>query len=116
TWSLRFRTADPATLFVIAALSIAAAHVLYSLLPRNVFVHPDYYRYILSESMQDGLTIQWRDFINSLQLRSPGEFRPRFLAYFIQAVDQKVRLSLYEHLLVHPTVAPIAWLLQIIVG
>jgi len=80
------------------------------------FVHPDYYRYILQESLKNGLGVGFDDIINSLQLRSPGEFRPRFLAYGIQAIDQKLRLFGYNYVVVHPTVAPIAWFLQLIVA
>lgn len=82
----------------------------------HTFVHPDYYRYILQENLRDGLGISWHDALNSLQLRSPGEFRPRFLAYGIQAVDQKLRLFAYNYFLVYPTLAPIAWFLQLIIG
>lgn len=109
-------TSDLATRVLFVALAISLLHLFYTLLPQNVFVHADYHRYILRESVSDGLRIQWYDVINSLQLRSPGEFRPRFLAYGIEALDQKIRLSLYDHLLVHPTVAPIAWFLQLVVG
>jgi hypothetical protein len=80
------------------------------------FVHPDYYRYILQETLRDGLPIQWLDVVNSLQLRSPGEFRPRFLAYLIQAVDQKLRLFSYDHVLIPPTFSPISWMLELLVG
>lgn len=105
----------PAAL-VLVALGVALAHMAYTLMPKNVFVHADYFRYILQETTRDGLAIQWQDLISSFQLRSPGEFRPRFLAYGIGALDQKIRLALYDYVLVHPTVAPISWFLQLIVG
>jgi len=86
------------------------------LVPDNSFVHPDFYRYILPETLRDGLPFQWRDFVNSMQLRSPGEFRSRFLAYLIQAFDQKIRLSLYDHVLVLPSFSPLSWVLELVVG
>jgi hypothetical protein len=80
------------------------------------FVHPDFYRYILQETLRNGLPIQWDDLANSLQLRSPGEFRPRFLAYLIQAIDQKLRLFSYDHVLIPPTFSPISWALELLIG
>jgi hypothetical protein len=100
-----------------AAGAVSVACIAWLLLfPDNSFVHPDFYRYILPESLRDGLPIQWRDFANSLQLRSPGEFRPRFLAYLIQAFDQKIRLYLYDKVIVPPNFSPISLLLELVVG
>ena len=104
------------TRFVLAALGIAFLNFVFTLMPQNVFVHADYFRYILQETTRDGLGFQWLDLVNSFQLRSPGEFRPRFLAYGIGAIDQKIRLVLYDYILVHPTFAPLAWFLQLFVG
>jgi hypothetical protein len=106
---------EVALLGVAGVLCIAFVASLL-LIPDNSFVHPDFYRYILPETLRDGLPFQWRDLVNSMQLRSPGEFRPRFLAYLIQAFDQKVRLSLYDGVLVLPSLSPLSWVLELVVG
>src|SRR4051812_31561105 len=111
------RSFDIAILLIVTATVIAAGHFVMLLRdPTSVFVHPDYYRYILPEALKNGLGVGVSDVINSLQLRSPGEFRPRFLAYLIQAFDMKIRLGLYQTLVVHTTFAPIAWTLQLVVA
>jgi hypothetical protein len=102
-------------LLIAGVLSLAFLLRLF-LVYDDSFVHPDFYRYILQETLRDGLPIQWHDVVNSLQLRSPGEFRPRFLAYLIQAIDQKLRLFSYEHVLTPPTFSPISWVLELLVG
>src|SRR5450631_938041 len=102
-------------LLIAGVLSLAFLLRLF-LVYDDSFVHPDFYRYILQETLRDGLPIQWHDVVNSLQLRSPGEFRPRFLAYLIQAIDQKLRLLSYEHVLTPPTLSPISWVLELLVG
>jgi hypothetical protein len=102
-------------LLTAGALSLAFLLRLFLVYDES-FVHPDFYRYILQETLRDGLPIQWHDVVNSLQLRSPGEFRPRFLAYLIQAIDQKLRLSSYDYVLVPPTFSPISWILELAVG
>jgi len=104
--------------FMISLMCILGIVYFFTILQNynNSFVHADYYRYILPESLRDGLEVCWQDVINTLQLRSPGEFRPRFLAYGIQTLDQKLRLYLYHYFPVHPTVAPIAWFLQLVIG
>src|SRR6187399_1073350 len=102
--------------FLAVALVVALANFVVLLADyRNLFVHPDYHQAILKESLRSGLAIGPQDVVNSLQLRAEGESRPRFLAYFIQAIDQKLRLALYEWLPVHLTLAPVAWFLQGIV-
>lgn len=108
-------SAESVILSISAALSFAFLLSLF-LIYDNSFVHPDFYRYILQETLRDGLPIQWHDFVNSFQLRSPGEFRPRFLAYLIQAIDQKLRLYSYDYILVPPTFSPISWALELIVA
>jgi hypothetical protein len=109
--------ADPATALIVLALVIAIGHFLYIIGDyRNLFVHPDYHQSILRQSTNGGLGFGVQDLINSFQLRSENEFRPRWLAYFIQAIDQKVRLFLYDYMPVHPTVQPLAWLLQLVVA
>ena len=102
-------------LFLSAILSLGYLLNLF-LIYDNSFVHPDFYRSILPETLRDGLFFQRHDFINAFQLRSAGEFRPRFLAYLIQAWDQKLRLFSYNYFLVPPTFSPISWLLELIVG
>jgi len=111
------RSIDLSTLIVLAAVLVAVGHFVLLLRDLNaVFVHVDYYRYILPEALRDGLGFGVHDLINSLQLRSPGEFRPRFLAYLIQTYDMKIRLLLHPLMVVHPTVAPVAWTLQTVVA
>lgn len=112
---IRLLPLEATILLVAGAASFA---VLLSLLAicDNLFVHPDYFRYVLPEALRGGLPIQWSDVLNSLQLRSPGEFRPRFLAYLIQALDQKIRLYLYDYFLVPPTLSPISWALELFIG
>jgi hypothetical protein len=102
-------------LLIAGVLSLAFLLRLFLVYDES-FVHPDFYRYILQETLRDGLPIQWHDVVNSLQLRSPGEFRPRFLAYLIQAIDQKLRLFSYDHVLIPPTFSPISWVLELLVG
>jgi hypothetical protein len=111
------RSIDLTALLVLGAVLVALGHFVLLLRDLNaVFVHVDYYRYILPEALRDGLGFGLHDLINSLQLRSPGEFRPRFLAYLIQAYDMKIRLLLHPLMVVHPTVAPVAWTLQTVVA
>ena len=112
---LRRLSLEVALLGVAAVVSVAFVACLL-LIPNNSFVHPDFYRYILPETLRDGLPFQWRDLANSMQLRSPGEFRARFLAYLIQAFDQKIRLYLYDHVLVLPSFSPLSWVLELVVG
>jgi hypothetical protein len=102
-------------LLIAGVLSLAFLLRLF-LVYDDSFVHPDFYRYILQETLRNGLPIQWHDVVNSLQLRSPGEFRPRFFAYLIQAIDQKLRLFSYDDVLIPPTFSPISWVLELLVG
>jgi len=104
-------------MLLLLALVIAVSHFLWLVLTyHNLFVHPDWFRYILPESLRYGLSYTPADLLGALQPRAQGEFRPRFLAYFIQAVDQKTRLYLYQWGPVHPTLAPVAWSLQLVVA
>jgi hypothetical protein len=115
SFRLRILTVEVTLLFAAGLISFAYLMSLL-LIYDNSFVHPDFYRYILQETLKDGLPIQWHDLINSFQLRSPGEFRPRFLAYLIQAIDQKLRLFSYDYFLIPPTFSPVSWLLELVVG
>jgi hypothetical protein len=63
---------------------------------RQLFVHPDYYLHILPESLRAGVSPAPYDLVFALQPRAIGESRPRFLAYLVQALDQKLRLALYD--------------------
>ena len=83
---------------------------------RSLFVHPDNHQFILKEGLRDGLAIGWRDLPNAFQLRAEGESRPRFLTYLFLSVDQKLRLMLYDWMPVHPTVAPVAWAVNLVAG
>jgi len=115
--ALRFPSFDVSGALVIAACILAAAYFLVTVADYSrLFVHPDNHLFILKESLRDGLAIDVRDLPNSFQLRAEGESRPRFLTYLFLAVDQKLRLWLYTWVPTHPTLAPVTWLLQLVVG
>ncbi|HZO26493.1 MAG TPA: hypothetical protein VFH48_10945 [Chloroflexota bacterium] len=102
--------AEPATLLVLLALAAAVVHFFLLITDyRALWVHPDNHQFILKESLRGGAAIGLIDFPNSLQLRAPDEFRPRFLTYYLIAIDQKIRLFLYDWMPVHPTLTPVAW-------
>jgi hypothetical protein len=116
-WAGRRSLAEPATLLVLAAL--VAAIVNFGLLVtsyQDLWVHPDNHQFILKESLRGGLGVGLIDFPNALQLRAENEFRPRFLTYYLIAVDQKLRLMLYDWLPVHPTLTPVAWTIELLVA
>lgn len=117
---LRFdlvRRTTAENLLLSISLAVGLGYLLRLILVSdNSFVHPDFYRYILQESLRHGLGFSWYDFIDSFQLRSPGEFRPRFLAYFFQAIDQKLRLQAYDYFLIPSSFSPLSWALEILVG
>jgi len=99
------------------ALLYASAHFVWLVTHYNrTFVHPDFYGHIVQETVLNGLGLHWSDALYAIQIRSPGESRPRFLAYAIEAVDQKIRLFLYRFVVVPPTFLPIAWILQLVVA
>ena len=107
--------AEPATALVLVALVAAVVNFCFLVTQyRHLFVHPDNHQFILKESLKDGLALGLVDLPNSLQLRAENEFRPRFLTYYLIAVDQKLRLMLYDWMPVHPTLAPVAWLLELV--
>ena len=102
---------------MIHALVAAVACFLLTIVDYgNLFVHPDNHQFILKESLRDGLAIGPRDLVNSMQLRAEGESRPRWLTYLLLSIDQKLRLWLYDWLPTHPTLAPVSWLLQLVVA
>jgi len=99
------------------ALLYAAAHFAWLVSHYDrTFVHPDFYGHIVQETVLNGLGLHWSDALYAIQIRSPGESRPRFLAYAIEAIDQKIRLFLYRFVVVPPTFLPIAWILQVLVA
>ena len=109
--------ADPATALLLLALAVAVVHFFAILADyKSLFVHPDNHQFILKESLKDGLAIGPIDLPNAFQLRAEGESRPRFLTYLFLAVDQKLRLMLYDWMPVHPTVAPVAWTVNLVAG
>lgn len=109
--------AEPATALVLLALAASVVHFFLLVTEyRNLFVHPDNHQFILKESLKDGAGIGWRDLPNAFQLRAEGESRPRFLTYLFLSVDQKLRLMLYDWMPVHPTVAPVAWAVNLVAG
>ncbi|MGE3913922.1 MAG: hypothetical protein AB7K36_31550, partial [Chloroflexota bacterium] len=107
---------QPATVLVVVALVAAAAYFIMTIVDySNLFVHPDNHQFILKESLRDGLAISPQDLVNSMQLRAEGESRPRWLTYLLLSIDQKLRLWLYDWLPTPPTLAPVSWLLQLVV-
>jgi hypothetical protein len=108
---------EPATALVLLALAAAIVHFCLIVADyRSLFVHPDNHQFILKESLKDGLAIGLHDLPNAFQLRAEGESRPRFLTYLFLSIDQKLRLWLYEWVPVHPTLAPVAWLVNLAAG
>src|SRR4051794_11639997 len=84
------------TLLLACACALALGYMIFLVVtPGAAFVHPDFHDNTLQEAVLNGLSFQWSDFLMSLQPRAPGEFRPRFLAYWLMAIDQKTRLALY---------------------
>lgn len=109
--------AEPATALVLLALAAAIVHFCLLVTDyRNLFVHPDNHQFILKESLKDGLAIGLYDLPGAFQLRAEGESRPRFLTYLFLSTDQKIRLWLYDWMPVHPTLAPVAWLVNLVAG
>jgi hypothetical protein len=82
----------------------------------NTFVHLDFYRHVLPETLRDGLPLQWRDVVNLFQPRETREFQPHFLSDLIAVLDQKARLFLYDTVLVLPAFSPIAWAIELLIG
>ena len=82
----------------------------------RVYVHPDAHQVLLPQTLRSGLAFGVHDLTNIFQLRAPGEFRPRWATYLIQAIDQKLRLYLYPWMPLHPTFAPITWLIQLAIA
>lgn len=114
--SLAGLRAEPATAIALVAVIVAAAHLVYLLADyQHVFVHPEWYFRLLPDTVRDGVTLSARDLVDALQPRL-SESRPRWLMYFIAAVDQKLRFWLYQWGPVYPTLSPVAWLLQLLVA
>jgi hypothetical protein len=108
---------EPATAILLLALAAAIVNMVLLVTDyRQLWVHPDNHQFILKESLKDGLAIGLVDLPNAFQLRAEGESRPRFLTYLFLEIDQKLRLMLYDWLPAHPTVAPAAWLANIVAG
>jgi hypothetical protein len=102
-------------------LAIAAAVALgftayLALRPGAAFIHPDFHDNILQEAVINGPGLQTSDVLNAMQPRAPEEFRPRFVAYGLMTVDQKLRLILHDYVPIPGTFLPIAWLLQLILA
>lgn len=104
-------------LILCAAAALAVVYIFYLILmPGEAFVHPDFHDNILQEAIRDGLSFHSSDFFWSFQPRAPGEFRPRFLAYGLMTIDQKIRLILDNYLLLPSTTLVVEWLLQIVLA
>lgn len=80
------------------------------------FVHPTDFLDILARSVSNGLSVDWDDLKNSIAQWGPEESRPRFLAFLVEGFDTKLRLFLYNFIMLPATLWPIAWLFQIVVG
>ena len=82
---------------------------------RSLFVHPEWHMRVLPESLRNGIAIGPNDLLNAMQPQAAGESRPRWLTYLIVGIDQKLRVWIDDWAPVHPTLAPLAWLLQLVV-
>ena len=103
------------TRFVIVAAILAVWHVVFLLSDYgNVFVHPDFYQANLGFVMRSGLEIGLHDFVDILQQREAGEFRPRWLMFYLETLDHKIRMQLYQWMPVYPTFGPVTWPLQLL--
>jgi len=111
----RIALTQPSTRFVVVAVILAVWHFVYLLSDyKNVFVHPDFHQANLGFVMRSGLSIGLHDFIDILQQREAGEFRPRWLMFYLETLDHKIRMQLYQWMPVHPTLGPVTWLLQLL--
>ena len=89
--------ARPATLFVLLAVGVAVAHFVILLSDyKNIFVHPDFYDTNMHFVLRNGLAIGLHDFIDILQQRDENEFRPRWLMFYLETLDHKLRMQLYR--------------------
>jgi hypothetical protein len=105
----------PATRFVVLAFCLAVGHFVFLLSDyKNVFVHPDFHQANLGFVMRSGLAIGPHDFVDILQQREEGEFRPRWLMFYLEALDHKIRMQLYQWMPVYPTLGPVTWPLQLL--
>ena len=115
TTSRRSPLTKSATLFVVLAFILAVGHFVFLLSDyKNVFVHPDFHQANLGFVMRGGLSIGSQDFINILQQRWPNEFRPRWLMFYLETLDHKIRMQMYEWMPVYPTLGPVTWPLQLL--
>jgi hypothetical protein len=111
----RIALTQPATRFVVVACFLAAWHFVFLLSDyKNVFVHPDFHQANLGFVMRSGLSIGLNDFIDILQQREAGEFRPRWLMFYLETLDHKIRMQLYQWMPVYPTLGPVTWPLQLL--
>jgi hypothetical protein len=102
------------TVLVACALGVAIIHVILLLSDyQNVFVHPDFHQANLGFVMRSGLAIGPNDFIDILQQREVNEFRPRWLMFYLETLDHKLRMWLYQSMPVYPTLGPVTWPLQL---
>lgn len=103
-------------LLAIAA-TVALGFTAYLVLkPGAAFIHPDFHDNVLQEAVINGPGLQVSDALNAMQPRAPGEFRPRFVAYALMTLDQKLRLILHDYVPIPGTFVPLAWLLQLILA
>jgi hypothetical protein len=117
SWMARLRQpAGLATAVTMLALGLATVHFIVLLATyENVFVHPDFHQANLQFVMRSGLSIGPGDFIDIFQQREANEFRPRWLMYYVETLDHKIRLWLYQWMPVYPTFLPVSWPLQLLV-
>jgi hypothetical protein len=111
----RIALTQPSTRFIVVAVILAAWHFVFLLSDyKNVFVHPDFHQANLGFVMRSGLSIGLHDFVDILQQREAGEFRPRWLMFYLETLDHKIRMQLYQWMPVYPTLGPVTWPLQLL--
>lgn len=104
-------------LIIVGAALIAVVHfVMLALDDGSCWVHPIFYANILRQSTVNGLGFEWGDFVTLFVQRAPEESRARLLNYLVMGWDQKLRLALYDHFLVHPSLMPITSFFYLIVS
>jgi hypothetical protein len=74
----------------------------------------DFHQANLGFVLRSGLAIGLHDFVDILQQREAGEFRPRWLMFYLETLDHKIRMQLYQWMPVYPTLGPVTWPLQLL--
>jgi len=81
---------------------------------RTAFVHPHRFDNHVDMLLGNRPGFGWRDFVVPFQEFAPGEYRPRFLTYFLMLVDLRLRMAAYEFFVPAPG-ASISWVFEMTV-